>query len=471
MGGGPAPLWYSKPMPAAETQRQPSRDLYAYDPAQVSEPPQGLFRILRRIGPGMILAASIVGSGELIATTTLGAEVGYAALWVILLSCALKPAIQAEIGRHSIATGATGLDGFNHVPGPRFKVNWIVWGWALMILMTRFQVGAMYGGVAQALHLVFPSIPVPVWVLALLALTLGLLLGGGYERIEKIALLKVVLFTMLTVLCALLLTRRPEDFSFSELLDGLKFQLPAGGLASAVAVFGITGVGASELFMYPYWCVEKGYARFTGPRDSSPAWRARALGWIKVMHIDILASMIIYTLATIAFYLLGAGILHKRGLIPNATEMIPRLSNMYTETLGPWAVYLFYPGAIVTLYGTIFAATAAESRVGADMCRLLGLFAADDYAARVRYRRRLVWVLTTVGAGLFLIFESPVTMVKVGGVAQALMLPVIAIGALYMRYRRLPREVVPKPWITAGLWIASILTISLMLYYAYLTLR
>jgi manganese transport protein len=458
-------------MPAAETERQPVRDPYAFDPAEVSEPPRSMFRILRRIGPGMILAASIVGSGELIATTTLGAEVGYAALWVILLSCALKPAIQAEIGRHSIATGATGLDGFNHVPGPRLKVNWIVWGWALMILMTRFQIGAMYGGVAQALHLVWPAVPVTLWIIALLALTLALLLGGGYERIEKLALVKVVLFTMLTFLCAVLLTRRPEDFSFAELAEGLKFQLPAGGLASAVAVFGITGVGASELFMYPYWCVEKGYARFAGKREPSPQWRARALGWIRVMHIDILASMVIYTLATIAFYLLGAGILHKRGLVPNATEMIPRLSSMYTETLGPWAVYLFYPGAIVTLYGTIFAATAAESRVGADMCRLLGLFRAGDYAARVRYRRRLVWALTVVGAGLYMIFESPVTMVKVGGVSQALMLPVIAIGALYMRYRRLPREVVPKYWITLGLWVASLLTISLMVYYAYLTLR
>jgi len=457
-------------MSAAETVRSALKDPYSFDAADVSDPPRTLWQILRRIGPGMILAASIVGSGELIATTTLGAEVGYAALWVILLSCALKPAIQAEIGRHSIATGATGLEGFNHVPGPRWKVNWIVWGWVLMIVMTRFQVGAMYGGVAQALHQILPAVPVTAWVIGLLALTLALLLGGGYERIEKLALVKVVLFTMLTVLCALLLTRRPEDFSWTELAEGLKFQMPAGGLASAVAVFGITGVGASELFMYPYWCVEKGYARFTGKREPTPAWRARALGWIRVMHVDILASMVIYTFATIAFYLLGAGILHKRGLVPNATEMIPRLSSMYTETLGPWAIYLFYPGAMVTLYGTIFAATAAESRVGADLCRLLGLFRADDYAARLRYRRRLVWVLTVVGAGLFLIFKSPVTMVKVGGVAQALMLPVIAIGALYLRYRRLPQEVLPRPWITLGLWVASILTICMMLYYAWLTL-
>ena len=32
----------------------------------------------------MVLAAAIVGSGELIATTTLGAQVGYAALWIVL---------------------------------------------------------------------------------------------------------------------------------------------------------------------------------------------------------------------------------------------------------------------------------------------------------------------------------------------------------------------------------------------------
>ena len=39
--------------------------------ADVEEPPKTLGQIFRRIGPGMILAASIVGSGELIATTTL----------------------------------------------------------------------------------------------------------------------------------------------------------------------------------------------------------------------------------------------------------------------------------------------------------------------------------------------------------------------------------------------------------------
>ncbi|MEP7364204.1 MAG: Nramp family divalent metal transporter [Acidobacteriota bacterium] len=446
------------------------KDLYALDPRDIEQPPVGFLPTLKRIGPGMILAASIVGSGELIATTTLGAEVGYVCLWVILLSCLVKPAIQAEIGRYSIASGQTGLAGFNEIPGPKLGVNWVVWAWAAMVTAIRFQIGAMFGGVAQTLHLLIPGVPVNVFVILLLAVTLLLLLGGGYERIEGLATIKVGLFTMLTFLCALILLRSP-DFHWENLKEGFEFKLPPGGLTSAVAVFGITGVGASELFMYPYWCVEKGYARKVGKRDGSAGWRDRAFGWIRVMNMDILASMCIYTIATIAFYLLGAGVLHSRGLVPASSDMIPVLSNMYTQTLGGWSVGLFYIGAIATLYGTIFAATAAESRVAADMCRLLGKFKADDYEARIRYRRRFVWILTTVSAGLYLLVQSPVAMVKAGGVAQASMLPVIAVGALFLRYRLLPAEVRPPTWQTIGLWAAALATISLMAYYSFLLLK
>jgi Mn2+/Fe2+ NRAMP family transporter len=446
------------------------KDLYALDPRDIEQPPSSFFGILRRIGPGIILAASIVGSGELIATTTLGAEVGYVALWVILLSCVVKPAIQAEIGRYSIVTGQTGLAGFNQVPGPKIGVNWVVWGWAAMITITRFQIGAMFGGVAQVLNLLVPSVPPAAWVVLLLGITLILLLGGGYERVEHLATIKVGLFTMLTFLCSMILLRSP-GFEWSHLKAGLTFDLPPAGLTTAIAVFGITGVGASELFMYPYWCVEKGYARCTGKRDGTPGWRDRAFGWIRVMNIDILASMFIYTVATIAFYLLGAGVLNSRGLVPSAHDMVPVLSKMYTETLGGWSVWLFYAGAIATLYGTIFAATASESRVAADLCRLLGKFPADDYRARLRYRNGFVWLLTLSAAILYLVVKSPVTMVKAGGVAQAAMLPVIAVSALFFRHKLLPLEVRPPAWQTAGLWLAALTTIALMTYYVLLQLR
>ena len=428
------------------------------------EPPKTFLGTLKRIGPGMILAASIVGSGELIATTTLGAKVGYTAMWIIILSCLIKPVVQAELGRYVIATGETGLAGFNRAPGPRAKVNWIVWAWAAMTLMTMMQIGAMFGGVSQVMHLLIPAISVKVWVVIFLAITLALLLGGGYERIERLAMVKVGLFTMLTFLAALLLVRMPQYFSWDALWDGFKFKMPGAGFADAVAVFGITGVGASELFMYPYWCVEKGYARFAGRREASAEWRHRARGWVRVMHTDIVASMIIYTVATVAFYLLGAGVLNGMGLVPKADDMISTLSNIYTQTLGPWSRWMFYAGAIITLYGTIFAATAANSRVFADMLRLMGAFSADDAAARARYRNLFVVLLTVVPVGLIFIFTDPVQMVRIGGIAQAMMLPVIGLGAVYLRHRHLPKDIQPSQWVTVGLWVATALIVWLMGY-------
>jgi manganese transport protein len=448
------------------------KDPYEFQADEVLDPPRSFFGILRRIGPGMILSASIVGSGELIATTTLGAEVGYTALWIIILSCLIKPAVQSEIGRYIIATGETGAEGFDHTPGPRpAGISWVVWLWAFMVLITWFQIGAMFGGVAQVLSQLWPDVATPVWLIGLLVLSLMLLLGGGYERIEKLATIKVGLFTMLTFLCALVMMRQPQNFSWAQIQQGLQFELPGAGLATAIAVFGITGVGASELFMYPYWCVEKGYARFAGKRDMTEAWRKRARGWIRVMNVDILVSMVIYCVATVAFYLLGAGILNTQGLVPSANDMIPVLSKLYTETLGPWALPLFYVGAIATLYGTIFAATAGNSRVLADMFRLAGKFERGDYASRVRYRRLIIWFHLIVPVGLFFLFRSPVLMVKIGGVAQALMLPVISIGALFMRYRGLPREVAPGPAATAGLWIAASVITAVMIYSAVLTAK
>jgi manganese transport protein len=422
---------------------------------------------LGRIGPGMVLAASIVGSGELIATTTLGAQAGFALLWIILVSCAIKPVVQGEFGRYTIATGHTALEGFNRVPGPRAGVSWLVWAWALTVTLTLLQVGGMYGGVAQVLHLLVPSIPVNAWVGVCFVITLALLLGGGYERIERLAIVKVGLFTVLTVCAAAILLQRPDAVTVADLRSGLDFQLPTAGLATAIAVFGITGVGATELVMYLYWCVEKGYARFVGERDGSAEWTARARGWIRVMHLDIACSLVIYTMATIAFYLLGAGVLNRMGLVPAERDTITVLSNIYTQTLGGWALWLFYLGAVVTLYGTVFASTAAHARLFADAVRIAGWYPREDAASRLRWRKRFVVVLSVVPVTFYWFLRSPVQMVVAGGVAQALMLPLIGGAVIYLRHTQLPDEIRPALGTTVLLWISSAVMLGFASYYVW----
>jgi len=430
-------------------------DPYQLDASRILEPPTATADIVRKIGPGIILSASIVGSGELIATTTLGAKVGYTVMWLILFSCLIKGVVQAFLGRYTIVMGETGLTAFNRIPGKMGRVNWVLWAWAAMVLITLFQISAMFIGIAQAMRLI-TGIGVMWWVVGFFILTLVLLLGGAYQRIERLAMLKVGVFTLITLLAAVVLTRMPEHFAWSDVWQGFAFELPDAGLAIALATFGITGVGATELYMYTYWCVEKGYARYTGPRDESDAWRRRARGWIRVMHFDVVLSMIIYTVATVAFYLLGAGILHGMGLVPSTSDMIPVLSNIYTETLGGWAKWLFYIGAIIVLYGTVFAGTAGHSRMCADFMHIFGVYAHDDYHARIRWRDRFIVILTVIPVVLYFIFgEQPVAMVQWGGTAQAWTLPIISIGTLYLVSRYMPKQLRATHLMTFLLWVSA----------------
>lgn len=438
-------------------------DPYQLDPKDILEPPVGFWNILRKIGPGIVLAASIVGSGELIATTALGAKVGYTMLWLVIVSCLIKSVVQAFLGRYVIARAETGLDAVNHVPGPRGKrINWVIVAWAMMVFLTLFQIAAMFIGVSQVMFQL-TTLPVGVWVVVFWALTLSLLLGGGYARMERLAMVKVGLFTFITLLAAILLIGSPT-FHAAEMMQGFAFEIPKEGLAIAIAVFGITGVGATELYVYTYWCMEKGYARNTGPYVNTDAWRRRARGWAHVMNIDVVFSMIIYTVATVAFYLLGAGILHPAGQVPKGADMIPVLSNIYTQTLGGWAQYLFYAGAIIILWGTIVAATAGHSRMCSDLMRLLGKFEHDDLKARNRWRDIFVVVLTVIPVIMFWIFgQAPVQMVTWGGMAQAAMLPIISCSTLYLYYKHMRRSLHAPAWMVTLLWVAALFIIGFVI--------
>ena len=122
----------------------------------IQDPPTTKLGILKQLGPGLIIAGSIVGSGELIATTAVGAEAGFTLMWLIILGCMIKVFAQVEFGRYTLIHGRTTLDGLNEVPGPRFRVNWILWYWLVMFLVSLAQLGGIVGGVGQAVTISAP---------------------------------------------------------------------------------------------------------------------------------------------------------------------------------------------------------------------------------------------------------------------------------------------------------------------------
>jgi len=599
----------SQSYPGDDDAQQPS-DIRLDRVSTVQEPPTTFWQVLRRLGPGLIIAGSIVGSGELIATTKTAAEAGMSLLWLIVVGCLIKVFCQVELGRYTICYGQTTLAALDTVPGPRAKVNWIVWFWLLMMVGSVGQLGGIVGGVGQALAIACPlqgdyreaialpserewkrylhweeQLPVerqrleqlagperqqleeklkrieqgqefldrklsgqawldavaeleastdagsprvqqriaslqqrlgehreriaaarsavleliaaeapigqarqelaqvqasasadaaaitqarqhleqvtrdnqasvqaakdkvnallePVtwddklWAVIVAAVTIALLYRGRYGVVQNLSTVLVVTFTFVTVGNVLALEMQPKfRLEMSDFLRG--FGLPEeAGLATALATFGIIGVGASELISYPYWCLEKGYARFTGPLSADPSWERRAKGWLRVMHYDAFVSMIIYTIATVAFFLMGVAVLHNQGLVPDGMRMVGTLMEQYRPVFGEYAQWLFLIGAIAVLYSTFLVATASHSRTYTDSLKLFGVIDSKSESAHRTSISAFCVGIPIVCVVLFASRLNPVTLVLTGALMQALMLPVLGFASVYFRFTR-----------------------------------
>jgi Mn2+/Fe2+ NRAMP family transporter len=527
------PDWPHVPMTTLPANAKPDRR----DPNDIVDPPTSLGSIIRQIGPGLIIAANIVGSGELIMTTKTGAQAGISLLWLILLGCVVKVFAQLELGRFAISHGETTLTSLNRVPGPKlFGINWIVAFWVLMIATSTGQLGGIAGGVAQSLSLTVPitgdyaraiqcpsekeiiawakwenartasgtpdtevnedstsaSLPETteakndrvmsriradldalggkgdtirslalagqpmvdengrslvnpptrddkIWAVIIGIGTSIVLFIGRYKLVETFSVALVVAFTFITVGNVFALQETKYALTTSDFFRGLSFGLPDGDSSAAVitalATFGIIGVGATELISYPYWCIEKGYARSAGPRDESEGWLRRAQGWFYVMKWDAFASMAVYTLATAAFYLMGVCVLHSEGRDPEGMRMVSTLSRSYVPIFGEYARWLFLSGAIAVLYSTFLVANAGNARMMADFVGVIGLSSMEhESQTRVRLVRWISTLLPLVCVIAFVSFPEPVHLIRIAGMTQAVMLPMLGFAALYFRY-------------------------------------
>ena len=122
-----------------------SIDPYTRSAESFREPPSGFLETLKQLGPGMILVGSVVGSGELIMTTKLGAVAGFTLLWLVLFSCLIKVVVQGELVRHTISSGKTFLTVFNSLPGPRSRRPvWLNLEWLAVVLLSSYSALAIY---------------------------------------------------------------------------------------------------------------------------------------------------------------------------------------------------------------------------------------------------------------------------------------------------------------------------------------
>lgn len=448
---------------ASNAESSATRDPYVLDPADIQDPPRGWRGSWKFFGPGFVTSAAVVGSGELITATALGAEVGFLLLWLVLVSTLVKVAVQIELARWSISTGKTSVTGYNDVTPKIAGRGWISYVGLLMIIQIVIGQGGVLGTGAIALSMVFPvggdpfsTVSIATWVAVIVVLAIAVHFSNRYGIVERVSTVLVALVTLGVIAMVIGLQFTPFAWTATDIAGGMQFKIMAGTMGVALAMFGMTGVGGGEITAYSYWVVEKGYARFAGPNDGSQAWVDRARGWISVMKKDAFLSWIIYTISTAAFYILGAAVLHPQGLVPEGNEVLEVLSRMFTDVAGDWTKIIFLLGAAAALIKTILANVPGFARQVSNTLAIFGAFDWSDLRKRNQWLRALMVILPIVWGAFYLFVQSPVLMIVIAGIGNAVYLMAIVVAVWYLNRTQTDDRVKDGKGFTFYLVISSI---------------
>lgn len=429
----------------------------------IREAPRGCGGLLRNIGPGVVVSGSVVGSGELLVTTRMGAEVGFVFLWGVIVASVIKYFIQLELGRQCLLNDATTIQALDRVRGFKLRnTSWNAWLCMFGFLGVMVALVGILGSVGGLMNSVFPFLSKPLWNCVLFVLLSVLLYRGLYEDLEKMVAFLVTTFSLIVIFCVLALQSTDHAITGAQLISGLRLAMPVEGAFTALAVMGSVGATAVELFMYPYWIREKGYPRFVGPRDDSPAWQERYRGWMRVVAMDAGVCTGIAVIITCAYYLLGASILNKLEILPEGYDVVDSVSLIFTESLGGWAKNIFMFGAFCTLFSTLLVFAASSGRIVLDFLSQISAIVPQTRDQRMRLLRALqigipfVWLI-----GELVYAKTPFLLLRIGANGNNLLLIPLAFGIMHLAMRldervRMPMSI--EVGLLVTIWMVTMFT-------------
>ena len=374
----------------------------------------GLWAVL---GPGLLVAATGIGAGDLATASFTGSILGTAILWAAVVGAFLKYVVTEGLARWQLATGDTLLEGVVRRIGR--PVGWFFLPY--LIIWSFFVASALMSACGVTLHAMIPLFDDPVHgkvVFGALAslVGLGLVLLGGYTLFDKVMRVCIgVMFVTVIVTAALLWP------GTGQVLKGLVVPVipDAGGqgLSWTVALMGGIG-GTLTVLCYGYWIREEGR---TGA------------DFLKTCRIDLAGGYVITALFGVAMVIIGSTIeIEGRG-----ATLLVRLSDQLVEPLGQAGKWLFLVGAAGAVFSSLLGVWQAVPYLFADT---LGLLREDgearaDAAIDTRspaYRGYLFALAIVPMAGLFWSFQE---IQKLYAVIGATFIPLLAIALLVLNGR------------------------------------
>ncbi|MGH9338058.1 MAG: Nramp family divalent metal transporter [Acidobacteriota bacterium] len=309
---------------------------------------KGLLAIL---GPGVLLAATGVGAGDLATASLTGNKLGTAILWGVLLGGALKFVLTEGLTRWQLATGKTLLEGSVEHLGKPFQIAFL----AYLIPWSFFVGSALMASCGVAAHAVLPVFEDAgraVLVFGILHSLLGVVLirCGGYAFFEKVmsGCIALMFCTILTTTILL----RPD---WNRVLSGIFWpSIPSAGgeeIIWTLALMGGVG-GTVTILCYGYWIRERG-------RHSRED--------LTVCRIDLGVGYFMTALFGMAMVIIGSRI----QVTGRGAGLVISIADHLEGPLGGWGRWAFLLGAWGALFSSLLGVWQSVPYLFSDFISLM----------------------------------------------------------------------------------------------------
>jgi Mn2+/Fe2+ NRAMP family transporter len=299
--------------------------------------------LLRLAGPGLIVAATGIGAGDVVSATVGGARYGDALLWAIVVGAFFKFVLNEAVARFQLSTGLTALESW-----AAYLPRWVRAYFGIYLLLWTVAVSAALANACGLgiSNITGGAVPQSWGAVAHSLFGCAFVLVGGFSGFEKTMRVLIGAMFFSIVACAMM-----TFADFPDFLQGLFVpRIPPGGAAYLLSLIG--GIGGSvTLLSYNYWLREENLA---GPehvgfvrRDLGLAYAFTALFGVSIMMI-----------ASQAF--------HAAGVPLTDSQAVPRMAEMLGSIVGPPGFYVYSVGFWAAVFASLLGVWQSVPYLYAD---------------------------------------------------------------------------------------------------------
>ncbi len=409
-------------------------------PAASSAVPASSF--LKLAGPGLVVAATGIGSGDVVSATVGGARYGVVLLWAIALGAFFKFVLSEGIARWQLATGQTVIEGWAEHLHASVKVLFGIY----LVFWTVFVSSALTNACGLGIaNLTGDAISRTTGALLHTVIGFAVVWLGGYGKFEKLMKLLVGVMGFSILVCAALTMTNPAPALTGLLLP----TIPDGSGTYVLSLIG--GIGGSvTMLSYNYWMREEGM---------------RGSGYLSYVRGDVAVAYAFTAIFGMSIMLIANTAFFAPGVPLRDAEAVPRMAAFLGTILGPFGVWAYGLGFWAAVFASLLGVWQSVPYLYADIYGVmkgLSVEARKDVTKVTSTPYRLALVFITLAPVPLAFSSAPLLVIVAYTVVGSLFVPFLAGTLLYLN-NRIPWSDahVPKNAMTTNLLLVAILVLFL----------